>query len=184
MTNIKNIIKNSLKYFDKNNKKNEKFIHQVKSMEFEYFESDMKRNKITLFDKDKKALHVSRYERIGLYINKYGIWTWAWSDPLQKKNATYLSRKLLEYGFNQDEGAIKTGLITSRSRITNLIQLEINLALASYLTKNSMLFSFVEHISFDGKKVINKFIPHSIMKDIDNDNVIIHFIYLLDEYKE
>ena len=61
------------------------------------------------------------------------------------KNTNYVSRKILEYGLDidyKDISFLKTELITSKFRITDNIQLELHLALASYLSKNPVIFKY------------------------------------------
>ena len=108
----------------------------------------MERNKIEFFDKNNKVLLQSRYEVIGFYYKKYNLWCWGWAAPPLKKNETVIIRKLLNYALeidlslkeNEQFKFIKTQLINSRSRITDELQLDIHIALASYLAKKKMVY--------------------------------------------
>ena len=64
-------------------------------------------------------------------------------------NQTLLSRELLNYGLKLEPSSnslehfyIKALLVNSRVKIDEDIQLETNLAICSYLTKNKILFIY------------------------------------------
>ena len=64
---------------------------------------------------------------------------------------SYISRKILNYGLDltPDEQFLKSELITSRFRISSKIQLDIHVALASYLTKMPLIY---KHITIPNTK--------------------------------
>lgn len=139
MSSTTDIILNSLEYYDNNNEKYNKLLSKVKYYSLENKYGDMEHHEITFYDKNKKVIFKSDYELIGLYNNFSNTWAWAWSLPWAKKNETYLSRKILYYGLDiipeVNTQFLKSELITSRFRISNLIQLDIHIAIASYLSK-------------------------------------------------
>lgn len=174
------IISNALQYFDKNNEKYKHLFTDVKYLIFEASDKDMTHPKIYLLDKNRKNLFESRYEIIGIYSNKYNIWNWAWSIPWLPKSSTYISRKILDYGFNLTYTKIflKAELITSRFSITDPIQLELHTALSSYLSKNPVVYKVVlpDKDSFSEDAAV-------VMDDDDiakEESSQIYYLFLLD----
>lgn len=158
------LIATALEYYDSYNEKYRGLFKKVKNTKIELTPYDMERNKIKLLDKDNEELLTSKYEVVGVYSNEYKMWSWAWSVPKFKKNNTYISRKILYYGLDLDpESSLKSELITSRFLISNPIQIELHLAIASYLAK----------------KIIYKYVYYPDEKN-QPDNFIVNYIFLLD----
>lgn len=131
-----NIIPIALEYYDRMQEKYLPLLSKVKRHELVLSPYDMERNKIKLFDEDGKELLTSEYEVIGLYHNVFKIWRWAWSIPILKKNAIYISRSILNYGLDLDKADfLKSELITSRFSISDNIQLDMHISIATYLAK-------------------------------------------------
>jgi hypothetical protein len=63
-----------------------------------------------------------------------------------------LSRKLLNYGLDQDNPNLRMMLVTSRSGIQDKSQLDIPLAMASYLTK---------HVLYEAKMLVDSKNPEN-----------------------
>ena len=155
MSDSTDLIINSLRYFDKNKDKYFKFISKVKFVVFIYDENDMNHNVIIFYDKKNNELFRSKFEIMGIYYSFSNTWAWAWSAPLFKKNLTYISKKILQYGLDIDDKKkqfLKTELITSRFRIVNYVQLDIHIAVSSYIAKSPMIFDW--YFYPDGEKDI------------------------------
>ena len=136
------LIKKSLEYYDNQNDKNIKYIQNT------HIEVNLK-DKITIYDKDYKKLLESEYEVLGLFDNQTNIWLWSWLLPFLNSSETVISRKLLDYALklepqsnSDDHYYIKSQLLNSRITIEDSIELDIHLALSSYLIKD--LFSFIK----------------------------------------
>ena len=97
--------------------------------------TDMDHN-VIVFLTLKKKFYRSRYEIIGLYTSENNIWAWSWAIQCFKNN-TNIARKIWNYGavLDPNVGFLKTELITSRFKISNKIQLDIHVAIASYISK-------------------------------------------------
>ena len=162
MSNINNIyddlkflIPRSLEYYDKNVEDYEPFFNNVYDSKTIQNDKDMERNKILFYNKKNDVILESEYEIIGLFYKKYNLWSWGWAIPSLKKNETYIIKKLLNYALdidisrtnNKSFGFIKTELINSRSKITDELQLHIHLALASYLSKNKIIYKRKYYLS-------------------------------------
>lgn len=192
----------SLKYFDENNEKYEGILKHAKFVKFIPSENDMSHNVIKFFDKDKMEIYKSRYEIIGLYNTEVNSWTWSWALPNFQKNNTGTARKLLNYGLmlnptakNQNSNTtdssikyLKTELITSRFRVADLIQLDIHVAIASYMSKNPFVYKYgiaKYNILSDGSREISNenavdtdgyiTLNHNV-----DDTMLVYYMFLLD----
>lgn len=145
MNNLKEIITDSLEYYDSNNEKYMKIFEIVKYYNRKDAINDMERPTFTFYDKNKKPLFTSTYEIVGLYHSKSKFWSWSWSIPYFRKNMIQISKKILNYGIDLDPhfGIIKQELINSRFEVFNEVQLDIHISIASYLSKQPLIFKNV-----------------------------------------
>lgn len=144
MNGSNDLIINSLEYYDKNRDKYAKFFAKIKHYSMIQDDKDTGHNTIIFYDKYNNELLRSTYEIMGIYTNFSNTWAWAWADPLLQKNKTYISKKILNYGLNiesPNEIFLKTELITSRFRIVIDVQLEVHIAIASYISKTPLIFN-------------------------------------------
>lgn len=83
-------------------------------------------------------------EYLGTYNTKLKIWCWAWSIPILSSMDVHLSKEMLLYALKlgPESSYLKTILITSRGEISDLIQLDIHIALASYILKQPYIFPY------------------------------------------
>lgn len=173
---VNTLVSDSLEYYDANNEKYESFFKRVKNVKFEAAKSDLDYYEIIFFDEHGIALGKSRYENIGVYSQKGRVWTWAWSISAFAKKTTAIIRKVLNYGFDIDSDKIflKNELITSRFKISDKTQLDIHIAIASYLSKQPAIFII--------KKPPNTSY-NEIVLDIEfdkNDDNVYYILYILD----
>jgi hypothetical protein len=101
--------------------------------------------RIKLFDSDKNLLLESGFENIGIYKQKNNTWQWGWSMDSINNNQNSISRNILAYSFKlktdiHSEFLLKSILLDSKHKIKNKLQLEILLALSSYLSKFHFIF--------------------------------------------
>lgn len=175
-----NLISDSLEYYDSNTEKYNHFFKKVKYVKFIDAIKDMDHNIILLYDHDKNELLKSRYEIIGVYNAKSKTWTWAWSIPRFRKNTTHIARKIINYGMDLDPEFrfLKTELITSRFRITNPIQLDIHVAIASYLSRQYVVFKYKSYI----KPIVdaNGLVDITYIPKENPDEYSMYYMFLLD----
>ncbi len=149
MNRTRDLITNSLEYYDKNHEKYHDISTKIKYYSLKYSESDLEHNQIIFYNKDKTELFRSRYEVIGIYNNYSNTWTWGWSIPFLEKNSVYTSRKILNYGLDiipsTDTQFLKTELITSRFRVSHPTQLDLHVSIASYLSKIPLVVKIPAH---------------------------------------
>lgn len=139
------ILKYSLNYYDKNFEDNKLLLEKVNNIEIIDGKNDLDNNTIILYDKYKKLIHKGNVELIGIYYHTDNIWIWGWSIPNINKLYTKIIKTIFDYGLQLDPNNdnniyIRSCLLTSRFRISNNIQLEMLLALSSYLSKISCIF--------------------------------------------
>ena len=144
MSKISDLILKSFEYYDNQNKLHEKYLKKKGILDGE--------NSVIIFDNVK-----FKYELLGVFDNQTNVWIWSWMIPLIDNEKSTISKKLLNYGLNifpsnenQEEIYLKTQLLNSRFLIQDEFQLEIHLALASYLSREN--FKFLYPI----KKYMNK----------------------------
>jgi hypothetical protein len=142
MNNLKEIITDSLEYYDGNNEKYVKLFENIKYFNKQDAHGDMERPTFTFYDKNKTPIFKTNYEIIGLYNSKSKFWSWSWSIPVLRKNLIQIAKKILIYGIDLDPqyGIIKQELTNSRFEVLNEVQLDIHIALASYLSKQPLIF--------------------------------------------
>jgi hypothetical protein len=139
-------VSKALEYYDSNKEKYRGLFKHVDTIEFVPREDGTKYDQIVMYDKNNKLLYRIPYEIIGIYNNLSKTWAWAWSWSSLKKISTTTSRKILNYAFDLDPMKyhfLKTELTTSRFRINTEVQLDIHVALGSYLSKNPIIMEFV-----------------------------------------
>jgi hypothetical protein len=168
MTDIVSIVTNSLKYYDNNTD-----IYKDKLKNAYYYKlhnlfSDNEHHIVEFYDENKNLLLKSRFEVIGIYAHMTNTWVWGWSIPILDKVSTKIIRKVFNYGAELDKSEIflKTELISARFIISDPIQLDIHLAIVSYLSKNPFIYKIYD----------------SDINDIDENGY--HKITGLEEYVE
>jgi len=133
-----NTIKTAMEEHDNYEYKILNFIKKI-----EYFKIDNNPNltpRIKFFDSNKNLLLDSAFENVGVYKQKNNIWQWGWSMNSINNNQNFISRNILSYSFKlkteiPSEYLLKAILLDSKHIIKNKLQLEILLAISSYLSK-------------------------------------------------
>jgi hypothetical protein len=179
-----NMITNALEYYDKNMEKYEKIISKFKYYKIIKEQSDLEHNKIIFYDKDKQKIFETAYEILGLYTNVSKTWVWAWTVPQFYKNSTILSKKILNYGLDippdTNNKFLKSELVTSRFRISNPIQLDIHVSVASYISKIPFIYNyFYDPTEYDSRD-LNKIISKSSVEDVTKGKYASMYLFLLD----
>jgi hypothetical protein len=144
--NLKNIL-------DKYDKQNKKYLKYIMCNDITFNES----NEMITFNIDE---HNDFYfELLSSFDFQNNIWIWSWLLTSLERKQNKLSRGLLNYGLdlepssNSDEHyMIKSLLVNSRILIEDYIQLEINLAISSYLLRDRLLFIYPRKIYIDESK--------------------------------
>ena len=180
-----NIITQSLEFYDKNSELNKELINKIQYIHIIKKSEEEKFNFIELYDKEFNLLKKSKYEILGIYNSNGKIWTWGWSLAILTKELVNTSKKIFNYGFDLDQENLflKNELITSRFKISNKIQIDIHVAIGSYLSKNKFIFSYK---IYNNNKQHENIIKHNnlplldIKKTYENENFNEYYLILLD----
>jgi len=178
-----NIVTNSLEYYDKNREKYDKMISTIKYYKIIRVKSDLDHSKIVFYDKNKEKILETRYEIIGLYNNTSRTWIWAWSVPYFEKNSTFISKKILNYGLDipskPEYRFLKSELVTSRFRVSDQVQLDIHISVASYISKNPLVYSLIIDPSLSETSEFTEI----KREPVDNNDYYMLYLFLLDHDK-
>jgi hypothetical protein len=181
---IDSTIRSALEYYDINCEKYHNFINKIKYIKL--INNNHQTDEIVFLDKNKNILLQSSYEILGIYLPKQNIWKWSWSIPTFQKKYTFISRKILEYAFNLDqdnEYLLRSKLINSKINIYNNLQLDIHIALSSYIGKQPLIFKFYNFLeenedNDNDSDSDDLFINMSNHNNNDKDYMIMYFFIL------
>ncbi len=141
------ILKDALQYYDQNQLDNKELFSKFAKRKF------IKDEKGEFYDTEGNLVAKYNFEIIGMYFHDYKSWIWSWGIPYLKKQETKLSRRLLTYGLGiEDYYLLKVELTNARFNIDDPIQLDIHMGVASYLSKQAMMY----HYSTSGKSGIKR----------------------------
>ena len=90
------LIKNALEFYDKNKDKYSEKFKKVKYIHNEMSDTDTTQTVKYFYDESFNLLFKSRCEYIGIFDEKYGMWSWAWSIGFFKKNETNIKNQRQE----------------------------------------------------------------------------------------
>ena len=156
---LKQLVKKALLNYDI---KNEKFKEILKTKEYIY-KKDLEFNNL-----NKKF----KFNILGIFDYSKKIWIWSWLVPSYSYNHILYTKKLLDYGIKLNPEKvdieflfIKTQLVNSRFLLDDILQLDIHLAIISYLLKDN--FDFVYPVTKQmTKEKDDKLIVYYILKEI------------------
>jgi hypothetical protein len=148
---LSSLIDKALNYYDNHNNEYNKYIKSDNII------LDRDNNTIKFIDFDNKEFN---YEFLGIFDNSTTIWMWAWLVPEFMYNETNIVRKLLNYGLkisptissrlDNEKLYLKTQMVNGRFLLYDSFQLDLHLALSSYLAKDNFKFIYYK------KKYLNK----------------------------
>lgn len=135
------IIQDSLDYYDKHRDTYKKYIDKFYYYKKNISMNDNEKSTITFFDKNDNKVLEANIDMIGSLNTYTNLWTWSWANIKSPKNLNYLSRKMLNYGLDimgKDKVHLylKQLLISSDINVVNDLQLEIILAISSFIIQN------------------------------------------------
>jgi hypothetical protein len=192
------IVPDALKYYDENNERFEKIRKRIKYFErkitnisgdddVDHIETD--HPVYNFYDKDKKLLFKSRVEYIGKHYIDQNIWIWAWALSHINKSGSTIIRDVFMYGtdinvarggiLNPENLLLKNELVTSRSIITDPIQIDIHCAIASYLAKRPMILPFSDVGLGYEEGPLYRYRSEPEMEQEESDKILSHFIYYM-----
>lgn len=173
---IMSLVSDALEYYDINKDKYDVFFRKVKRIEFKRPELELEHYRVIFYDRNDQKIGESRYENLGLYSDKNRIWTWAWSISTFARNTINIIKNILNYGIDIDnkDRFLKDELITSRFKISNKIQIDIHVAIASYLSKQPAIFFIKKPTGTEHNEIVQE------IDFYNEDDNIYYFMFILD----
>ena len=151
------LIDKALNYYDKHNIEYSKYINS-RNITLDRDKNIIKFNDYTQSVDNMQS--VFKYEVLGIFDNTTTVWMWAWLVPEFMYNETNIVRKLMNYGLkisptpttrlNNEKLYLKTQMVNGRFLLYDEFQLDLHLAISSYLAKDSFKFIYYK------KKYLNK----------------------------
>ncbi len=173
------LVTNSLEYYDKNREKYQRLVEKIRYYKVDFRQQDMEHPIVYLYNSKKEKILESRFEIIGTYFNGTQTWVWSWANPQYPKNVSYLSRKIVQYGWDMEIKSentfLRTELLTSRTRIADPLQLDIHVAVSAYLLKQPFVIPIV-HTAEARVDVVSEYGP----KTEKNEQYEVYYYVLLD----
>ncbi len=152
---IIDLIKKSLIHFDNQNKKYVKYLKDT--------ELDIITNKIINIKTGDEINSNCLFdtEILGVFNHQSNVFIWSWSLPYLRMDETIISKELLNYGLKLVPNSntishyyIKTLLINARNYIESDFDLDLILAIASYILKNKYNFIYPTKIYNNQQQLI------------------------------
>ena len=144
MDKIEVLIKKSLEHFDEQNKNNAKLLQTKLNFTYDVYITKDDEEEIEESD-PLIAIDQSTYEYecLAIFDTQTKTWIWSWCKPIILRKLVMESKYLLNYGLNlnprneqEDFYYLKVMLVNSRIFVEDEYQLEIMLAISSYLLGN------------------------------------------------
>jgi hypothetical protein len=159
---LKQLVKKALLNYDIKNEKHEDIINTKEYI----FNTE---NATLTFNKLNKKF---KFNILGIFDYSKKIWIWSWLVPSYSYNHILYTKKLLDYGIKINPEKIdieflwiKTQLVNSRFLLDDSLQLDIHLAVISYLMKDN--FDFIYPVTKQmTKNKDDKLIIYYILKEI------------------
>jgi len=159
---LKQLVKKALLNYDIKNEKHEDIINTKEYI----FNTE---NATLTFNKLNKKF---KFNILGIFDYSKKIWIWSWLVPSYSYNHILYTKNLLDYGIKINPEKIdieflwiKTQLVNSRFLLDDSLQLDIHLAVISYLMKDN--FDFIYPVTKQmTKNKDDKLIIYYILKEI------------------
>ena len=124
-------------------------LHKNAKLEPKEKTNSAERDLWTFYDMNTgEVILKTEVEILGIYHNKFKIWCWAWSIPVLSTLDTFLSKEMLLYALKigPEFAYLKSILTTSRGSIDDPTQVDIHVALASYILKQPYIYEYKQKV--------------------------------------
>jgi len=169
---IYSVIRDAFIYYDTNMEKYSGLFKKIDHSKTIIKKSshDLQNGIIELRDNDNKLLLSTKTESVGWYFPINNLWVWSWAIPEISKNQYNITKKILDYGidivFNPDPNVkidkvqeeskllsffLKIQLTTSRLFIENKVHLDLQMALAAYISKTPVIYAYPLYVPPENK---------------------------------
>jgi Family of unknown function (DUF6882) len=146
MDNYNTFVTDSLNEYDKNIREQRKLLKDATYFDYIKFDNDIENDKVIFYNDNNEKLLEADFEAISSYEPQNSLWTWGWSQVGWRKKWTRIINKILSYGLSLDpqkDFHLKLELVNSRFTISDPIQIDIHLAIASALSKIPNIYPFI-----------------------------------------
>ena len=109
------------------------------------------------------------------------LWKWGWSLVMNKKNV-FASRKILQYVLDIDDTNrlfLREPLLNSNITINNQLELDLLVAISSYITKQNCIMGF--YMIPDEDKDSGFYNVKDVKEGNDKEDYLIMYYILVDE---
>lgn len=192
MNNFKTFVTDSLEKYDKNMKEQDKLLKDAIDYKIINIDDNTVNDTIIFYDKNNKEIISYNYQVISSYRSDFNVWTWGWAIPSFKNKWTRIITKILNYGFSLEPEKnyhLKLELVNSRFVVSDPIQIDIHLSIASGLSKINNVYPIILPIEKKKTNFLEKFMKLSedkssiertpIIKNIDDfEDVKIYYLFL------
>lgn len=178
-TSVKSTLRNILEIHDINKMKIDKKFGDYKYYKIAYNKTEM--NDIMLYDDKKKLITKSKIQYLAIYMPNIKLWKWGWSLVMNKKNV-FASRKILQYVLDIDDTNrlfLREPLLNSNITINNQLELDLLVAISSYITKQNCIMGF--YMIPDEDKDSGFYNVKNVEEGNDKENYLIMYYILVDE---
>ena len=152
---LSQFIKKALEHYDNQKMK---YRHLINIQDVRFNETT---DEISFYTNNPDKPHISNFEMLGYFDNQTHIWIWGWLLGELDVKRTKICRELLNYGLKIEAGSnslehffIKSLLVNSRIAISEENQLDVNLAIYSYLSRDKYSFIYPRKRFIDDKKTL------------------------------
>jgi hypothetical protein len=149
---LNQFIKKALEHYDN---QNFKYKHLILLDNIKY---NTDKN-IIKFTDNNNIVHEYDFETLGYFDGITNIWIWSWVIHKLKLEQTIIARNLLNYGLKLEPGQnleehnmMKLLLVNSRIKLEEQLQLDVNMAIFSYIMKDSIKFIYPRKTYLDETK--------------------------------
>lgn len=180
-SNDKLMLKNILETYDMNKTMMDKKLKDMRYYKIIYNKIN-EMDEMVIYEKNKKEIFKSKIQILGIYIPNHKLWKWGWSLFVTRK-LNYLSKEVLKYALeinNINLFFIREPLINSNIKIENELELDLLVAVGSYLTKQPMIKKFYKMPYEDNEdEDYEEVYDINVPEDNPNKNDYICYYYIL-----
>ena len=108
--------------------------------------NDIERTKFKFIDKNTDEVLVdTEVEILAIFYDKFNVWSWAWAYTGLTNAENYLSKEILLYALKLESelSYLKSILTRSRGEIKDITQVDINLAIGSFIIKKPYIYPYI-----------------------------------------
>lgn len=140
------IISQSLIEFDKRKPIIDYLTNKNNTIKIQKGQKSTERDIIRIYGKNDDLILESEFEILGSFYPALKVWNWAWANPGFVSPQNFLSKEILNRAIEWtiDLTYLKSIVINSRTIITDIVQLDINLAFGASVIKHYYIYPYID----------------------------------------